>query len=289
METWFILAVASAFFAGFQTFTYKIGAERNYDVPLLPAYAAFVSFVCLCIVMLIASDPFVVSFYVTTLSVFLVALFMVVNLLRNAALQCIDTAIYFPIYKVLGPFVVIVAGITFLSESFSAEEWIGILLSLTVPLLLISRTENGRQKDLLRGIKLLCVTVLVAVGVTFIAKEIAVTADNIWTTMALQHLLMALLGASLFMYRCRNQNLRERIVSHTTVPFVRIALFMGVTQAIGFGFLMFAYKGGPIGIVYTINSLYILVQSSFQSFITTSTGIIEKLLQSCSLLLRSHF
>lgn len=118
METWFILAVGSVFAAGIYTFTTKIAAERNYDVVLLSTASVFVAVVFYMASTFIWSNFEGQTLYLWGLATLAGATYMYGNTVRHCALQCIDTAIYFPIYKTITPLLAIIAGILFSLKVF---------------------------------------------------------------------------------------------------------------------------------------------------------------------------
>ncbi len=258
-EWWFWLVIGSAVFTGFQTFTYKVAAERDYDVALLNVYGGFVSGFLLLILALIYAENYYLSAYVLSLSALTALLYLIGNVARHHALQAVDTAIFFPLYKVLGPSLVIFAGILLFGESFSKTEWIGLILSLLVPVLLISRVEKIRQTNLRKGLQLLCVTTIFTVLAALTTKEMAVATNNIWFLVAVGDMLMAVMAVILFWRQSGDKNVLARAISHTSRSLITTALWLGVLQGFAYVMVIFAYQTSPVGIVYTIHSLYILI------------------------------
>ena len=70
------------------------------------------------------------------------------NYYRIESLKHIDSVMYFPINKILGPVLVVLSGIFLFGDILSTGQFIGIALSLLVPILLISSAEHHRQTDL---------------------------------------------------------------------------------------------------------------------------------------------
>ena len=77
--------------------------------------------------------------------------------IKIQVLHYIDSAIFLPLFKVLGPAIVIIFGLFFFGESFTVTEWTGLLVSLSVPLLIVSRDEHTRQNNLTLGLVLVAV------------------------------------------------------------------------------------------------------------------------------------
>lgn len=259
LELWFLLAVLSALLGGIFIFTTKVAAERNYDIVLLSTVALVLS----------AMFTFSVVFYrgdfsgLGALLFFVVVLnaagYMTVNILRHRAMQCIDTAVYYPLYKTLTPAIAIVAGLLFFSERFDTYEWIGLVLSLMVPLLLITHAEKERQKDLLRGLKLLVITAFFATFSAAIVKYGADVIENTWLFIALSDTATAGIGIAIMLSRNGKHPLVERLQTLKNPSFLWLAFWMGTMSATAYVALVFAFKFGTLGVVYTINSLYILI------------------------------
>ena len=129
MEFWFILAVLSAVTAGFESFVHKVAAERRYDIILLNFFATLVSVIVFTVCMLMLSDFSRLWEYPTLIVVVGAVLYLFTLIFKVASLREIDTAIFYPIYKVLGPLITIVAGVIFFGERFTVLEWVGLGLS----------------------------------------------------------------------------------------------------------------------------------------------------------------
>ena len=259
LELWFVLAIISAVFGGLYIFSTKVAAERNYDVVLLSTATPFIAGVCFFVVTLSQGDfsgiNSLVFFFVAVNAV----LYFGVNVLRHYALQCIDTAIYYPIYKTLTPIVVIAAGVMLFHERFSLIEWVGLGLSLSVPLLLITHAEKGRQKDLWHGLRLLAITAFFAAIAAVAVKGGTEATENIWFYITLNDFGIALMGLLTLFYRNGKTPLKQRLKALQKKDFLWIMLWMSVTQVLSFASIVFAYDLGSVGVVYTVQSLYILI------------------------------
>lgn len=259
MELWFILAVVSAITGGIFIFTTKVAAERNYDVVLLSTITLFIAGFIFLGITIVLSDFSGISRYVLLMVSINAAFYFWVNIMRHYALQSIDTAVYYPLYKTLTPIVVIIAGIILFHESFTTIEWIGLGLSLAVPLLLISNAEKSRQRDLMRGLKLLIYSALLAAIAAVAVKEGTNATENIWFYVTLNDFGVAAMGVMTLVYYNGTRPIRKRLESLKKRDFVWIIFWMSIMQVLSFSALVFAFDLGPLGIVYTIQSLYILV------------------------------
>lgn len=259
MELWFVLAVASVFVSGAAAFAAKVAAVHRVDMSVVALYAALLttatSFALLVYLGLLSS-----LFHPVLWFAFLAGTSYFVNtMLRVEALRLIDSAIFFPIYKVVGPLLTICAGIIFFQESFTKVEWIGLLLSLAVPLLLINSAEQARQNDLRKGIVILVIISCFAAFSIAVMKAGTDMAPNPWTYIVAGEFFLGLAATLLLLIRHRFGALSV-IKSASTARVFVLAFVLGVSNLAAASAVVFAFiNQGPLGIVYTINSLYILI------------------------------
>lgn len=260
MELWFILTVGSAVFAGVSFFFQKVVAERGYDAVLVNMYGALLSAIILAVVTLTFADFSGWSWYLILLVTLSGGLYALNGFMRVEALRCIDTAIYLPLYKTFGPMVAIILGVVIFEERFTTFEWLGLLVSLLVPLLLISRVEKLRQRNLVRGLWWLLITAVLSAFISMVDKLGAVTFANILLFATLADFAGALAGMLMYGYRKGLRHFKREIVEETSSALLLLAVAAGTVQAASYGMVIFAYAlGGPFGIVYTVHSLYILI------------------------------
>lgn len=258
-EPWFILAIISAIAAGIGSFLYKIAAKEKIDIVLLSFYSAFFSSLFVFIAVLLYSDlsgfwhPMLLFAAINTI------FFLTTNITKVRSLENIDAAIFFPIYKVLGPGLIIILSLTLFGENFSSYEWVGLVLSLCIPFLLISKAEDARQINLRTGLWWLVLTVLIsAIGVAA-WKHGADIAPNTWMYIFAVEVTMIPIAFSVLFQKHKN-NIMTKLAEAKDFKFIKILFVSTVVQAIGgAGFVFALTSGGALGIVYTINSLYILI------------------------------
>jgi drug/metabolite transporter (DMT)-like permease len=136
------------------------------------------------------------------------------GVLKVNALHYIDSTIYFPLLKLLAPALTIAAGVILFSETFTSSEWIGMLLGLFVPLMLITKSENNRQNNLSLGLILVLITSLLSAAIA--------TANNFAVDTGVDPLVVlffAVLGvfcssAGLFVYRQGLSDIPKSIATH---------------------------------------------------------------------------
>lgn len=259
METWFFLAVVAALGGGLESFLHKVTAERKHNIVVLSAYSYAFTSLALFLVVLFLGELHNIFHPVFWIALLAGAVTMAVVYVKVEALKYMDTALYFPIYKVTGPMVTIILGMIFFREVFTIYEWIGLLLSMCVPLLLITKSENQRQKNLKRGLVMLLIGSLIAGIAMALNKYGTEITPNIWLFIFLLEIFIT--GSALFslftkykgsvVLKIKEETSKESLLLAIGLSFAHMILTVGILFA-------FAY-GGPLGIVYTIYSLYILV------------------------------
>lgn len=259
MELWFIFAVASAVTGGLWSFINKIIAERGYDSFWLITWSSLFAALSSLILLLINGQTYVFWHESTLAALTIGSVFFASVVIRIEALKNIDAAIFFPIYKTLGPALAIIIGVTFFRESFSGFEWLGLILSLLVPILLISKSEKFRQKNLLNGLLLTLAVVFIAAATVSVSKYGSDTTLDQWFYLFLIEVFMFLTGACLLFSKRRTL-----LWTKPDREFMKTAFWMGLTKYASTACVILAFaSGGTLGIVYTINSLYILIPIVF--------------------------
>lgn len=257
---WFTFALLSALFGGLHMFLLKMSVEKKYDTYLLSATSSFVSAVAGCVVVAVTTGwgavP-TVLYWVGALSGVLFAGF---SIARMEGLRYIDAAIFFPLYKVIGPALVALIGIALLNEGVTPIELLGIILSCLVPILLITRQENGRQKNLKLGL------ILMVVGTTLASLGAAVNSIAVddFPALALPMATLAnfftFITASLLYFRRHPQGeLYHTTKGIATRGFMAMSLVNGLMQLTSFYFLLLAFAVGNLSLVYSINAHYIVI------------------------------
>ena len=184
------------------------------------------------------------------------AIHAVGNFMRIEALKYIDSVIYFPLNKVLGPIVVVIGGLWWFGDPLTTKEYIGIALSLTVPLLLISAAEKHRQSDLRHGLWLL-VSSTVLTSVSMLITKQGVDYDpTVFFMMGLSQVAGA---ASSWVMYMRAGNSHATSWSSITRADIRLGLIAGFLGFVSFYSLLRAFSTGFVSLVYVIHAHYILV------------------------------
>lgn len=251
----FSWAVLSAVTAGFQIFISKVFAERGGSGEVY----TFLMYGTSCVLTMITWAFFGAFPTEGFLYVFVFAFLSGVthgigSIIRVDSLRYIDSTIYFPLNKVLGPLFVLCIGIFVLHEALTTPELIGVFLSFLVPLLLISRVEKTRQKNLSRGLVLLVVSTLLTSGSMFFVK-LAVNGGGavLFVSMA-SSLAGVTMSVISFLLKHKHVNM---YTAHSSDWLIGIAA--GFFGYVSFASIVKAYETGFLSLVYTINAHYILI------------------------------
>jgi drug/metabolite transporter (DMT)-like permease len=149
-----------------------------------------------------------------------------------------------------------VIGVLFLKESLTMPEWLGVILGLITPLLLITKSEHHRQNHLKKGLLLMLLSALMAALAAAVNKYGADLFSSILILAALIYVFSALFGMLLTLIHGNN----SKHGKHSTNAPVVFCFVMGALGYLSFATIMIAFSlGGLLSVVYTINSMYILV------------------------------
>ena len=255
MDAAFLWALAATVAAGVQVFSQKVVAHERRDSALNGIFGYGISAT-------LAALVFFVGFSVP-------AQWQVIGLiaataglvhgagsfLRIESLKHIDTVIYFPINKVIGPLIVVVIGVWWFGDSLSWWQYIGIALSITVPLLLVSSAEKHRQHNLALGLILLVIsTVLTSLTSPF--QKAALNIDpTLFFTMMVAQFAGTIASITLYWYTKRHEG--QYLSLHGRD--VKLGIINGILQFVSFFSFLKAVSLGLISIVYVIHAHYILV------------------------------
>jgi drug/metabolite transporter (DMT)-like permease len=259
LEPWFVYSIISAISGGAYIFATKVAVERGYDGTIFNTLGSLISAIFLIILTGFIAGYSVLAWAAVAFVGANAFFYMIGNIVRYDALGCIDTAIFYPLYKTLSPILVILAGIMLFGERFTLYEVVGLILSVTVPLLLVSSKENGRQRNLKRGLRLLVAAAFLAAVAAIMLKFAVSYADNIWQLSAVAHGLLVVVGIGILLRKKKPSELFNQSKMSPDKQYIFLIGLMGICHAFSFAFFMLAFASGPISLVYTIQSLYILI------------------------------
>lgn len=260
MEIWFLAAVGGAVMSGVSNFFFKIAAARQCNAELFILYSSITSIATMSLVLLIWPQP-VLGYGVIAVIVFISGMVSALaGSLKIYALRHIDSTIYFPLFKLIVPALAIGVGVMYFQESFTVIEWLGMLVGLLVPLMLITPAENGRQNNLMMGLVIIVVTGVLST-ITAVAAKYAIELQLPVNTVLLYTVLGISLGALLLLLRKYGIfKIGTLIRTESSALLVRIAIARSVLIVGGVWAMLYAYSmGGTLSVVQTIHSMYILI------------------------------
>ncbi len=255
MDAAFLWALFATVAAGVQVFSQKVVAHEGRDSALngifgygISAMLAALVFVCI-----YATPPMWQT--IASIAVLAGLVHGAGSYLRIESLKHIDTVIYFPLNKVLGPILVVTLGVWWFGDDLNLQQYIGIALSLAVPLLLVSSAEKHRQNNLALGLVLLVVSTVL----TALTSPLQKAAMNIDTTLFFTMMVSQFAGTviSLGLY-VRSKRLEGKYFSLHKRD-IELGFFNGVLQFISFFAFLKAISLGLVSIVYVIHAHYILI------------------------------
>lgn len=257
---WFVFALLSALFAGLQAFLNKVAAERKCDTYHISASSSIVSFLAAVVLFLFTSSsleniPSLLYWLALASGIFYVGR----TISQLESLRFIDAAIFFPLYKVIGPAVVTLIGIVLLKDHISVAELVGIILSCMVPLLLITKAEHHRQKNLKLGLILMVISTVLA-AFTVVVNALAVQPDALLTIpfMVIAYAFSAIIGVVIYARRYRVE-MYTTFKSHCTPSTLLLGISIGLVQCVSFLFLLLAFSASDVSVVYSINAHSIVI------------------------------
>jgi len=260
MEIWFISAVMGAIFAGLSNFLFKIAASRGYNPEVFSLYGGLAATILTALVVIFTNPSLFQFSRFAAIMLFAGMIASIGGIIKVYALRHIDSTIYFPLFKLLSPALAIAIGIIWFSEHFSFVEWVGMSIGLTVPLLLITKTENGRQNNLKAGLIMVVLTAFISAIVAAMNKfaidaEISVITGIFYSSFGV---LLGTIGT--IVYKKGVRSLVKHVYTDTNSKLIIYASLRALLINISFAFILYAYtKDGTLGIVQTVHSMYILI------------------------------
>jgi len=260
MQLWFWAAVLATVFAGLSNFIVKIAAKRGYEGGLFSLYGAVASALLAVVVSLSVSGTGTFPAWAFVLGIAAGFFGGLNNVLKVIGLRYIDSAIFFPLFKLLSPLFAIVFGMVFFFERFSILEWLGLGLGLLVPLLLITPGERGRQVNLMGGLLVVLMIAVFSAGGTALVKYVTILWPDPWWVLAA--ISIGVVVGSLFsmLYKERTKLLAQSYWVNADRGFILWSIARSALISVSVWLVNYAYiGGGSLAVVHTIHSMYILI------------------------------
>ncbi len=263
MEIWFLAALAGAILAGVSNFYFKVAAKNGYDAEVFTLIGGLVSVVAAGIVAYLVGAPIIHLHILTFVMLAAGILAATGGIMKVYALRHIDSTIYFPLFKLLAPGLAIIFGVVWFAESFTAMEWLGMALGLTVPLLLITKSENGRQNNLKAGLVFVVLTALASASAAALNKFVIDAGIPVLTGLFYASLGVFLGTIMTIVFKKGLRSTYQHITDGYSAPVFWYGSLRAILISASFGFILYAYQEGSLAIIQTIHSMYILIPIVF--------------------------
>ncbi len=251
-----IYALLSAVTGWFYGFTFKMIAQRNYDTYLATIYGyGIATLLSLIVFFLRGWFPSITQAmtFITVLWFANIFFYTMSIITRVESMRNIDSVIFFPLYKTFGPIMVTAISIFIFKEHLDMRDSLGILVGISVPLLLITKTENRIQKNLFRWVMLVVATAVLTSVSSVIPKYIQVLHLNIeffiLTSFAFG------IVFSLIWYHFHSKKSHKK---YETEGLVKFGLLTWIIHYLAFYTFMRAMEWN-LAVAFTINSFSILI------------------------------
>lgn len=263
METRLIFAIISIFTAGLYNFSIKVLAEKWYNTSFVIFISYIIGTIITGIMFLLQNQPVESWGTIILFSIANIFFFFISILSRTQALRYVDSVIFFPLYKTLSPILVTVVSITFFHEVLEFKEWLGIVIGICVPLLLISSHENKRQKNLKGGIIFIIITSVLIVIASSFWKELMVQNLNIYPYLFLTSFFWIIFSGLNYLIFHRKEKITK---SGNIKNIIQLWVVIGLLSLSSFYAFQRALEGN-YAVVFTINSFSILIPIILSIFI----------------------
>ena len=256
MEPFIAWAIISALTSGVYNFWFKIITERWYSTyySTLWSYsvAALLSFIFLVFDGFSGfqniSIPLLVFFAFWNIFFFYLSVISRIESMKN-----IDNVIFYPLYKTFWPIWVTLVSLFYFWEMLSWREALGILAGICVPLLLITKTETRRQKNLFLWV----VFILITAFFTTISPIFVKLSNNAWFDTMTYVFLNFFIGI-FFSYAGHMFEKKKLKKTMNQSGIYKFALVIWFFHFLTFYSFTKAFEGN-IAIAFTINSFAILI------------------------------
>ncbi len=255
-QTTFYWTIAATVLAGIQLFFQKVVAQEKRDSAfngfLMYGFSAIAVFIILFSYSDVPSAWRIIGIFALASG----ALHGIGNYFRIEALKHIDSVIYFPINKVLGPFLVVIFGVLLLHDPLTTQQYIGIGTSFLVPLLLISSAEHHRQNNLRQGMIFVVIsTVLTATSVLFTKQATSYESAVLFIVGISQ--IAGTVSSATILVKQKGARLSKGITFDKRD--VYLGFIAAVLGTVATYTLIRALSTGLVSLVYVIHAHYILI------------------------------
>lgn len=250
---WTLIATVTS---GLHLFTNKMVAQKGLNASLngVLVYGATCIFFALCFFFTQQEVPFE-WFTVIVLALCAGVAHGIGSYARIESLKNIDSVLFFPINKVLGPIIAVFGGILIFSEVLSFGNALGVIAGIGVPLLLIQKTEHLRQNNLWWGSVLLVVATFFGTISHFFAKGATAYDSGLFFYMTFAQI-FAIITSLIFLYSDVKKKGARWTPHAVDIKYAAITCGIGIVAYYSF---LKALATGPISLVYAIHAHYIVI------------------------------
>lgn len=250
----FAWTIAATLFAGWQVFILRIVAHEKRDAAFSGIMMYGISAVLACLILLV--HPWPAGWELLSLFAIAAGLTHALgNYIRVESLKYIDSVIYFPINKVLGPLLIVIIGAGWFGDVFSLQQYIGISCSIAVPILLLSAVEYKRQKNLNEGLMFLVVSTIFTTFTPVLSKQGFLYVNDVFFFLAASQLAGTATSAAILF---KQRGLKE-MVSHIDKRDLWLGAWIGCIGFASYFTFLQALSIGYISLVYVIQAHYVLI------------------------------
>ena len=258
MDTWYIYAILATVSYGFFNFLYKVAAQHKLNSSSLVKISSGFVFIFSAVSIYIQKVDFFNTGLLIILAVSNSLLFFTASLSKLEALKNVPSYIAFPVAKFNATVAVILSLIIF-SESPSITQWIGILCTIFI-FMLLSDSKGGKEgmkKNMKLGIFLSLISAF-ATGITAIIGKFAALYVAKEYYMTISYLLVFMYsGISVQMETNNGKEPKDQKPDNKKLYL--IGFLIGLLNFIGYYLLLSAYKTGNVSLIQPIFSTSIVI------------------------------
>lgn len=241
----------------------KIIAQKKINIALNSVFNFLFSFIFFAIILIFKNqnlpENYLLIIYISLCGGFLYGISFI---FRIKSLENIDSVLFFPINKILGPILAVLGGIFIFGEYLNIKQFIGVSLSILVPILLINKTEKIRQNNLFIGLIFLFISVISGIVQVYFLKYLLNLKADIFIIVTFMQFFAFVVSFLILFY----ENKKDKIVFKITKLDIYYGLFSGLIATFSFGTFVKALSLAPLSLLYTIHAHYILIPIIFSVF-----------------------
>ncbi len=257
METWLIFAIASIFFAWFNTFLLKVVSQRNYDTNqvLLMRYSSW-AFFAFCLYVYTSWWNFDFTLIYILLAFWFAKMLTTyfVSAFKIEWMRYMDSVIFLPMYKTFSVTFVTISSIFLFSESLSFYNIIWIILWLLVPILLITKKESKNQMNLQKWL----VYTFSAAFILMISASMNKYVNEVWFNLELFTFIFLFLWIFLSYYKLKTHKKTSTEIEYNTKWIYSFWILLWLLTFLTSWTMIKAFSWN-MAVVYTMNSFSILI------------------------------